>query len=509
MMRTVLLIFSLLLSLAALSATPRESQEPLDIGSRLELFVDRYLVDRLEGARLLLHEPRSGGVAIKVDRPWEGRFNYGHKVFKDGGTYHLYYLARDMVGGEKLFVEYSSYAWSQDGVHWEKPNLGLVERQGSLENNLIMKGSLVPFLDDRPGVPRSLRFKATMVESRKREDWKKEHLLDGKSYTDMYLFDSADGVKFRKVQEKPVFTTSLPNGFDGVQSIFWSETEDRYLLYFRYMTANDGTGKRSVARSTSKDLMSWTDPIPMEFTTGGIVPPEHLYEHQTVPYFRAPHIYVAFPPRFMQDREVLEVDTATKLGLVPDPTIPWGPYWRIKDSSDAAFMTSRGGTLYDRTFMGVFVRPGPGAVNWTTRTNYPLQGVVPTGSGEMSIYVVRHYADPSWHIQRMTLRLDGFASLNAPYEGGTLVTKPLKFEGNQLEINYSTSAAGGLKVEIQDEKGQPVEGFSLKECPEIIGDEISRIVSWKGSSDVGSLAGKTVRLRFAMKDADLYSLRFK
>ena len=83
----------------------------------------------------------------------------------------------------------------------------------------------------------------------------------------------------------------------------------------------------------------------------------------------------------------------------------------------------------------------------------------------MSIYVVRHYADPSWHIQRMTLRLDGFASLNAPYEGGQLITKPLKFEGSQLEINYSTSAAGGLKVEIQDEKGQPLEGFSLKDCP--------------------------------------------
>ena len=255
--------------------------------------------------------------------------------------------------------------------------------------------------------------------------------------------------------------------------------------------------------------MSWTDPVPMEYSTGGIVPPEHLYEHQTVPYFRAPHIYVAFPPRFMKDQRVLELDTATKLGFVPDLTIPWGPNWRINDSSDAAFMTSRGGTLYDRTFMGAFVRPGPGAKNWTTRTNYPLQGVVPTGPDEMSIYVVRHYADPSWHIQRMTLRLDGFASLNAPYEGGQLVTKPLKFEGSQLEINYSTSAAGELKVEIQDEKGQPLEGFSLKDCPEITGDEISRIVSWQGGDNVESLAGRTVRLRFVMKDADLYSLRFR
>ncbi len=508
-MRTLLFISSLLLSLAALSAKPPEFQEPLDIGSRLELFVDRYLIDRLEGVRLQLHEPRPAGVAIKVDRPWEGRFNYGYKVFKEGGTYHLYYLARDMVAGEKLYVEYSSYARSQDGVHWEKPNLQLVERQGSVENNVVMKGLLVPFVDDRPGVPGNLRFKATQSESRRREDWKNDHPLDGKAYTDLYLFDSADGVKFRKVQEKPVFTTSLPNGFDGIQSIFWSETEDRYLLYFRYMTANDGTGKRSVARSTSRDLMTWSDPTPMQYTTGGIVPPEHLYEHQTVPYFRAPHIYVAFPPRFMQGQGVLEPDTAKNLGFVPDLTIPWGPNWRINDSSDAAFMTSRGGTLYDRTFMGVFVRPGPGAVNWTTRTNYPLQGIVPTGPDEMSIYVVRHYADPSWHIQRMTLRLDGFASLNAPYEGGELLTKPLKFEGSQLEINYSTSAAGSLAVEIQDEKGQPMEGFALKECSEIVGDEIGRIVSWNGGDDVGSLAGKSVRLRFLMKDADLYSLRFR
>ena len=508
-MRTLLLVFSLLLSLAALPAKPAESQGSLDIGSRRELFVDRYLIKRLEGARLMLHEPRPAGVAIKVDRPWESRFNYGYKVFKQEGTYHLYYLAREIVGGEKVYIERSSYARSKDGIHWEKLNLGLVERQGSQENNIVTEGLLVPFVDDRPGVPEGLRLKATRSRSRKREDWKNEHPLDGKVYMDLYLFDSPDGVKFRKVQEEPVFTTTLPNGFDGIQSIFWSEAENKYLLYFRYVTANDGTGKRSVARSTSSDLLTWTDPVPMEYTTGGIVPPEHLYEHQTVPYFRAPHIYVAFPPRFMQGQGVLEVETATELGLVPDLTIPWGSYWRIKDSSDAAFMTSRGGTLYDRTFMGVFVRPGPGAMNWTTRTNYPLQGVVPTGPDEMSIYVVRHYADPSWHIQRMTLRLDGFASLTAPYEGGQLVTKPLKFKGTQLEINYSTSAAGGLKVEIQDEKGQPVKGFSLEECPEIIGDEISRIVSWKGGNDVGNLAGKPVRLRFVMKDADLYSLRFR
>lgn len=158
--------------------------------------------------------------------------------------------------------------------------------------------------------------------------------------------------------------------------------------------------------------------------------------------------------------------------------------------------------------MGVFVRPGPDILNWVSRTNYPLQGVVQTGPAEMSIYVGRHYGHPTWHIQRMALRLDGFASLNAPYGGGAMVTRLLRFEGSRLEINYSTSAAGGIRVEIQDEKGKPIPGFSLDQCPEIVGDEISRIVSWEAGSDVGGLADRSVRLRFVMKDADLYSLRF-
>ena len=99
----------------------------------------------------------------------------------------------------------------------------------------------------------------------------------------------------------------------------------------------------------------------MEYTTGGIVPaPKHLYEHQTVQYFRAPHIYVAFPPRFMYGRSALTREQGEAAGIVSDATQPNNPNWLTQDCADAAFMTSRGGTLYDRTFMGVFVRPGSG-----------------------------------------------------------------------------------------------------------------------------------------------------
>ena len=111
-------------------------------------------------------------------------------------------------------------------------------------------------------------------------------------------------------------------------------------------------------------------------------------------------------------------------------------------------------------------------------------------------------------MRRGTLRTDGFVSVRARYEGGEFVTQPLRFEGNSLVINFSTSAVGWIKVELQDQQGRPVPGFELGSSDEIYGDELARPVTWQGRTDVSALAGKPVRLRFAMKDADLYSIRF-
>jgi hypothetical protein len=159
--------------------------------------------------------------------------------------------------------------------------------------------------------------------------------------------------------------------------------------------------------------------------------------------------------------------------------------------------------------MEAFIRPGLGLGNWTSRTNYPARGILQTSPDTLSLYVQRNYGQQSHHVQRLTLRTDGFVSINGPYKGGEAVTKPLVFRGKELAINYATSAAGGVRVQIEDAAGQPLPGFALAECDEIIGDEIERVVSWKGANNVGGLAGKPVRLRFALKDADLYSIRFK
>jgi hypothetical protein len=93
--------------------------------------------------------------------------------------------------------------------------------------------------------------------------------------------------------------------------------------------------------------------------------------------------------------------------------------------------------------------------------------------------------------------------------GGEIVSKPLTFKGTKLIMNFATSAAGDIRVEIQDADGKPLPGFTLDDCPPIFGDSIERLVTWNNGGDVSSLAGKPVRLRFVLKDADLFAVQFQ
>jgi hypothetical protein len=267
-------------------------------------------------------------------------------------------------------------------------------------------------------------------------------------------------------------------------------------------TAGFRGGVRSIARSTSEDFLHWSDPVEMDM--GGTLP-EHLYTNQTQPYFRAPHIYCALPGRFFPEKKVLADEEGEAMGVHKERKRGVG-YWQ--DCSDAVLMTSRGGNRYDRTFMQAFVRPGLDRRNWTSRCNYPACGLVQTGESEMSFYIERHNAQDGKYLERMTLRLDGLASLRAGIPEGTMRTRPLSFEGSGLFLNYSTSAAGRITVGIENPDGSPIEGFSEADCRTIVGDEIERQVRWSGGADVSALAGKAVRLTFTMRDADLYSFRF-
>jgi hypothetical protein len=128
---------------------------------------------------------------------------------------------------------------------------------------------------------------------------------------------------------------------------------------------------------------------------------------------------------------------------------------------------------------------------------------------ELSIYASENYWQGAGvSVRRLTLRIDGLVSLWAPAGGGELVTKPLMFDGGNLTLNASTSGAGSIQVEIQDAAGQPVPGYALADCPEVFGDELACVVRWRQGGDVRPLSGKPVRLRFVLKDADLYAFQF-
>ena len=104
---------------------------------------------------------------------------------------------------------------------------------------------------------------------------------------------------------------------------------------------------------------------------------------------------------------------------------------------------------------------------------------------------------------RYTVRLDGFFSWRADFKGGSVLTKALTFEGDSMEINFATSALGGVRVEICDTSGNAIEGY---DSGILFGDSLSRPVEFEKS--LKELNGKEVKIRFTLKDADLYSFKF-
>jgi hypothetical protein len=183
--------------------------------------------------------------------------------------------------------------------------------------------------------------------------------------------------------------------------------------------------------------------------------------------------------------------------------------------TDGLFMSSRDGVTFNR-WGEAFIRPGPRASrSWVYGDNFTFWGMVETrpdvedAPDELSMYAVDGYWEGTFtEVRRYTLRVDGFVSVTAPLSGGEVVTRPLVFDGGNLTLNVETSAAGGVQVEIQGADGEPIPGYSLTDCPPIFCDRLAHTVRWDRGGDVRALAGRPVRLRFVLNDADLYAFQF-
>ena len=408
---------------------------------------------------------------------------------------------------------YICYAESNDGIHWRKPDLGIFDFKGSKKNNIVLASGDIDglklnlgdnstmFKDENPNSSTDARYKAMVCTDKPRG---------------LFAFKSSDAIHWLPMSKEPVITEGA---FDSQNISFWDSENNEYRAYWRYFkeVINPKTlkkaGIRAVRTAISKDFIHWIEIKDVTYKDSLLV---ELYTNQIKAYYRAPHMFIGIPTRYIER------------GWSPSMrALPQLEHRELRSShnlrygtalTDAMLMTSRDGiqfTRWDESFLPPGIeRDG----TWNYGQQYLAWGMIETKSAlkgapnEISFYSTESSWTsnaPTSDLRRFTLRLDGFASVRAPMSGGELLTKFLRFQGKQLSLNFATSAAGSLKVEIQDGYGNPFPGFALDDCTPVLGDTIDRTVIWRNGSDVSSLNGKIVRLRFILVDADLYSYQFQ
>ncbi len=496
------------------TAAPRV-KAPLTIGSELQLFIDDYIVDRMSGsAKYQLHHPEPREIAIEHNEPWEGSGSSFHSVFKDGDIYRMYYSAWDFTITRGKVTDDSHpyllcYAESKDGISWYKPNLGLIAFNGSKNNNIIMVsgklGDVYPdlghpsvFKDPNPDAPADARYKALI------RDWSPASGMKG-----MLAFKSPDGIHWTLMYDHVVLTDG---SFDSQNLAFWDEYKKEYRAYWRYMAGKEAI--RSIRTARSKDFIHWTDVKDLQY---GDAPETQLYTNVIKNYYRAPQLVIGFPVRYVSRK--WSASHRQLPDLANRELRATGEERFGTALTESLIMSSRDRVNFKR-WEEAFLRPGIERTGtWHYGQQYIAWSMVETASAlpgappEISLYAVEGF----WGtiekgkdvLRRYTIRQDGFVSVNASMSGGEIVTKPFSFTGKDLLLNFSSSAAGEIRVELQDKNGKPLPGFSADNCEPVFGDTIERIVFWKSGADLNQLKGKIIKVRFILKDADLYSFRFR
>ena len=459
---------AMVLTLCAISTTL--AAEPVQIGSRLELFVDDFLIEKMTGdVAQQLHRPEPKEVVLVTDAPWEGNTCAYYTIFRDGDRYRMYYRGAhyDQKTGKSAHPEVTCYAESKDGIHWTKPNLGLFEFNGSKENNIVWDGigshCFVAFKDENPDCPEEARYKG-IARGQPR----------GKR--GLYIFQSPDGIHWKLMRPEPVITEGA---FDSQNLAFWDKHTQLYREYHRTFV----DGKRAIMTGTSKDYVNWTKPVLLKYLDA---PAEHLYTNAVRPYERAPHIVIGFPTRYLPDE-----------GQRVEPT----------------FMASRDGVTFKRWLEPVIPKTAP-EDRGGNRSNYMTWGLIelPDRPNHYSVYATEaYYTGPDSRVRRFEYRQDGFVSVRGGAKGGELLTRPIVPGelAERLVLNFQTADGGFVRVGLDGMDGKPIPGYGLTDCSPLEGDSIRKNVKWKDGADISTLRSKTVRLRFQLKKADLYSIQFQ
>jgi len=449
---------------------------PLNVGSAKQLFLDHRFIESSKGTELVINRPRiPGEKLIVVDSPWETYWIGGYlSVIQEGDRLHMWYEAADR---EEKRVGLA-YAYSSDGgAKWTKPNLGIIDFRGSRNNNLVTRDTAgIHVFRNRPDAPAAEKY-CLFVDANK-------------------AFVSPDGLHWSPYGKVPFLDHKANEhlGLDSQNVIFWDTSLKKYVAYPRINLPTYGRSFGYAASDTFGDFPKFKiafkrdamDPINMDFYTTG-----------AIQYPFAADSYLMFPTAYYH---------------YPEP-----PVGKFSNDGpiDIQFATSRDGLQWDRSDRRPLISLGLEG-SWDCAGLYVGYGMSRQGD-ELSIYYtaldVTHGAYVATGvlggtITRAIYRLDGFVSVDAPYGGGEFTTPAMVFSGGHLELNFEGSAGGWARVEILDEQGKPFLHFTEKEADPVTGNSTGKTVKWGGQSDLSSLAGRPIKLRFVMRDAKLYAFQF-
>jgi hypothetical protein len=497
---------------------------PVEIGDRRQVLLDRTFLAEAKGVEIVVHRPRkSEELTVKPEGPWElGGIGPYSSVLFEGNTYHMWYHAMDSVHWDTGHTNGCiCYATSRDGIHWTKPEVGLVEYRGDRKNNIVFghkangvilgqDGGMV-FLD--PNAPAEQRFRMVC--------------RFGPEGEGIRAYSSGDGVHWKLTH--PSVITARPeekrSHLDSQNVIFWDDALRKYVAYVRYNRPERRGRARSISRAESdrlggfpvvQDMPAVFQPDDQDLKEEGL-PAVDFYASAAVKYPWAEKAYFMFPTAYYHYS-----------GLLPEFTkqapANAGPL-------DTQFAASRDGIKWERYDRRPFVPLGvKGEFDWACART--MWGLVPDTVGR-NMYLYYRAGDwlHGWDrneqnkriltehglgatqnvacISRLISRRDGFTSARGTYTGGEFTTPPLVFTGSKLVLNVDTSAAGLVRVGILDEDSRPLQGFAAEDCDLIhTANEINRVVRWKGKPDVSRLAGRPVRLKFLLRDSDVYAFQF-
>ena len=504
-----------------------QSQQVRDIGGHKELFLDEAPIASMKNVRLTMNAPYQDHEPVFLpEAPWEYRIHPYATVMREGDVFRLWYLAYEWdppagvelpVAGTaedaRLFWRHTRgrlcYAESTDGVRWERPNLGLVEYRGSGDNNILGPATHDPV--QQAGWNAGTVFKDPTAPPQSRYKLWSEIKVGEEGKSGLTGFSSPDGLRWEANENYP-----LPGPCDCLNVVFWDERIQEYVGYSRLWTADSrGDRFRAVRRLVSPDFENWED---MGHVLGAdevdlALPVKRQRESRQIMDFHGNCVF-KYPGTSDAYLALPEVWWHWSANPFPAEGRVQEQMGGFPDSVDVQLATSRDGIEWQRAGgRNPFLRLGPPDAG-DSRMIYAFTQPVQVGD-ELWIYyggfrygISEGVALKRGAYFRARLRLDGFISADAPYEGGELVTVPLRFRGDRLALNADTSAGGAIRVQIEDEDGTPIEGYGMGEADEVNGNSVRHIATWAGGAHVGELAGRAVRLRFMMNGCKLYSFQF-